>query len=167
MSQRLPYAPLSARKRKAPGMVKEIHGVLISNKRVHLWGPRFADVGVHHNLRTMFADMAPIRIDSSHEEEVVADQVTVPTVSTLAQETVDILGPLEGELEARMSRDGQLATSIIHMGKALEVIRGMLAPARTELLRTSGLTTALRFDASDVARMYERVIQLFATLRGD
>ncbi|CAK9067816.1 unnamed protein product, partial [Durusdinium trenchii] len=114
----------------------------------------------------MFADMAPIRIDSSHEEEVVADQVTVPTVSTLAQETVDILGPLEGELEARMSRDGQLATSIIHMGKALEVIRGMLAPARTELLRTSGLTTALRFDASDVARMYERVIQLFATLRG-
>ena len=91
MSLRLPHAPFSARKRKAPGMVKEIHGVLISNKRVHLWGPRFADVGVHHNLRTMFADMAPIQVDSS-DEEAAPRRSTLPASSALAQEAIGSVG---------------------------------------------------------------------------
>ena len=118
MSLRLPHAPLSARKRKAPGMLKEIHAVLISNKRVHLWGPRFEDVGMRHNLRTMFADTAPIQLDAS-DEEAVPRQATLPASISLAQEAVDILGPLEEELETSMARDGQLATIIIH-GQSLD-----------------------------------------------
>ena len=136
-------------------MVKEIHGVLISNKRVHLWGPRFADVGVHRNLRTMFADMAPIQVDSS-DEEAAPRQSTLPASSALAQEAIDILGPLEEELQTRMARDGQLATSIVHMARALTVAREMLDPARSELARREeDRSTTFRFDSSDVARVYE------------
>ena len=167
MTQRLRQAPLSERKRKAPGMVKEIHGVLISNKRVHLYGPRFADVGVHHNLRTMFADMGPVQVDSS-DDETSAKQESLPMKSGLAEETIDVLETLEAELEARMSRDGELSTCIIHMGKALKVVRDMLRPARAELQRSSvcvdGSAGAFDFDSSDVARVNDKVIHLLATL---
>lgn len=166
MSVRLPHAPLSERKRKAPGMVKEIHGVLVARKRVHLWGPRFADVGVYHTLQSMFDDMAPVQIDSSGEESVPPPVTLVPDAVRLAQETVDILEPLEQELRAKMSRDGQLATSIDHMNRALQVVRERLEPARDTLHpgRCEGNPPALTFDSSDVARLYEKVVNLFATM---
>ena len=133
---------------------EEIHGVLISNKRVHLYGPRFADVGVHHNLRTMFADMGPVQVDSS-EDETSAKQESLPMKSGLAEETVDVLEPLEAELEARMSWDGELSTCVIHMGKALKVVRDTLRPARAELQRSSvcvdGSAGAFDFDSSSGA----------------
>ena len=91
MMSRLPHAPLSEKKRKAPGMAPGVHGVLVSNKRVHLWGPRFVDIGVHHNLKTMFADMAPIQVDDSDDDCVAPPQATCHTTicveAALAQES--------------------------------------------------------------------------------
>lgn len=168
MMSRLPHAPLSEKKRKAPGMAPGVHGVLVSNKRVHLWGPRFVDIGVHHNLKTMFADMAPIQVDDSDDDCVAPPQATCHTTicveAALAQETVDILEPLEQELQSRMRQDGQLASSIIHMSKALDVVRRMLDPAK-ECLSQTDPTDALRFDSSDVARVHDMVINLFCNLR--
>lgn len=57
------------------------------------------------------------------------------------------LGPLEEELQARMARDGQLATSIVHMARALTVVREMLDRARSELARREEDRSAtFRFD---------------------
>ena len=72
--------------------------------------------------------------------------------------------PLEQELQSRMRQDGQLASSIIHMSKALDVVRRMLDPAK-ECLSQTDPTDALRFDSSDVARVHDMVINLFCNLR--
>ena len=171
MECRLPHAPLSERKRKAPGTVREIHGVLVANKRVHLYGPRFADLGVHHNIRTLLADMAPVQVASSSDEETIgvdAKTATDTAPRSLAQETVDVLEPPETDLQRRLACDGQMASSIIHMWQALRVAQTMLVPARACLRRAAQSNAEgvedFTFDSSDVARVHDKVLNLFSTL---
>ena len=171
MECRLPHAPLTERKRKAPGMVREIHGVLVANKRVHLYGPRFADLGVHRNIRTLLADMAPVHVASSSDEETIGVDTKTATDTaprSLAQETVDVLEPLETDLQRRLACDGQMASSIIHMWQALRVAQTMLVPARACLRRAAQSNAEgvedFTFDSSDVARVHDKVLNLFSTL---
>ena len=155
-------------KRKKPPMIQGVHGIDLGGGRVHLWGPRFCDIGVHRNLRRMFKEQAPIQVDPSEDECVeVVSTLPSPRDADIAREAEAALGPLETELEEKMSRDGQNATHIIHMGQALKVVREVLQPARTWIAGEHETREgyAFSFDYSDIARIHDEVMRLFYLLR--
>ena len=81
-------------KRKKPPMIQGVHGVDLGGGRVHLWGPRFCDIGVHRNLRRMFKEQAPIQVDSSEDEGVeLVSTLPSPRDADIAREAEAALDP--------------------------------------------------------------------------
>ena len=118
------------------------------------------------NLRRLFKEQAPIPVDASDEEVIQCEERPSPNGADIAREAVDILEPLEPELQEKMARDGQCATHIIHMGKALRVLREVLNPARS-WIASPPIDMKFPFEQSDVYKISDEVCRLFCTLRGE
>ena len=135
---------------------------------MHIWGPRFRDLGTYGDLKRMFGPPPVLEVVES--PDIPAAQCAVESVPTqldsdVAEEAVEWLTPLQKAVEVELRSGCHVGPTKVHLESALFSIQEMLEPATRWLQSERSRATegfAFAFDCEDIARVQSEVVDLLA-----